>query len=48
MLKRIKGTGDIYLAWSDEPWILHGAAVRILIIGFDNGSESSRELAGTP
>ena len=41
VLKRIKETGDIYLAWSDEPWILDGAAVRISIVGFDNGSEKT-------
>ena len=39
VLKRIKETGDILLAWSDEPWVLEGAAVRISIVGFDDGSE---------
>jgi hypothetical protein len=48
VLKRIKNTGDIYLAWSDEEWTLNGAAVRISIVGFDNGSETSRSLDGHP
>jgi SAM-dependent methyltransferase len=46
VLRRIKDSGDIYLAWSDEPWVLNGAAVRISIIGFDDGSEASRLLNG--
>ncbi|MBA3415307.1 MAG: class I SAM-dependent DNA methyltransferase, partial [Chloroflexia bacterium] len=45
-LERIKATGDIFLAWDDEPWILNGAAVRISIIGFDDGSETERSLDG--
>lgn len=48
VLKRIKQTGDIFLAWSDNPWILDGAAVRVSIIGFDNGQEASRLLDGQP
>jgi type II restriction/modification system DNA methylase subunit YeeA len=46
VLKRIKETGDIFLAWSDEPWILDGADVRISIVGFDDGSERERALDG--
>lgn len=46
MLRRIKSAGDIFLAWSDEPWILDGAAVRVSIIGFDDGSETQRLLDG--
>jgi len=46
VLQRIKATGDIFLAWSDEPWILDGAAVHISFIGFDNGSEKQRRLNG--
>lgn len=48
VLKRIQQTGDIYLAWADEPWILDGAAVRISIIGFDDGAESIKSLNGHP
>ncbi len=46
VLQRIKESGDIFLAWSDHPWVLDGAAVRISIVGFDDGSESNRELDG--
>ena len=46
ILQRIKQSGDIFLAWSDHPWILNGAAVHISIVGFDNGSETNRELDG--
>ena len=45
-LQRIKETGDIFLAWSDHPWILDGAAVHISIVGFDDGSEANRQLDG--
>lgn len=48
VLERIRATGDIFAAWSDEPWILEGAAVRISIIGFDDGTESRRMLNGSP
>ena len=48
VLQGIKETGDIFLAWSDHPWILEGAAVHISIVGFDDGSESQRELDGSP
>ncbi len=48
VLKRIKETGDIFLAWDDEPWVLNGAAVRISIIGFDNGTEIQKFLDGNP
>jgi hypothetical protein len=47
-LKRIKETGDIFSAWSDEPWILDGAAVRISIVAFDYGLEKERYLDGLP
>jgi type II restriction/modification system DNA methylase subunit YeeA len=44
VLKRIKETGDIFMAWSDRPWSLEGAAVRVSMIGFDDGSETVRVL----
>ena len=47
-LLRIKETGDIFMAWSDHPWVLEGAAVHISIVGFDDGSEGERELDGQP
>jgi hypothetical protein len=48
VLDRIKDTGDIFLAWSDRPWVLEGASVRISIVGFDDGSEKSHTLNGAP
>ncbi len=48
VLQRIKETGDIFMAWSDHPWVLEGAAVHISIVGFDDGSEAERELDGHP
>jgi type II restriction/modification system DNA methylase subunit YeeA len=46
VLDRILDTGGIFMAWADEPWILDGAAVRISMIGFDNGTETERSLDG--
>lgn len=45
-LERIKESGDIFMAWSDRAWVLDGAAVRVSMVGFDNGSESQRHLDG--
>lgn len=46
ILERIKATGDIFMAWSDRPWVLEGAAVRVSILGFDNGDEDKKFLDG--
>lgn len=46
VLEKVKETGDIFLAWSDEPWILEGAAVHVSFVGFDDGSEKIRMLDG--
>jgi type II restriction/modification system DNA methylase subunit YeeA len=46
VLDRIKQTGDIFWAESDRDWILEGANVHVSMIGFDNGSESARQLNG--
>ncbi len=40
VLARIKESGDIFMAFSDEDWILDGASVHISIVCFDDGSES--------
>lgn len=48
ILDRIKESGNIFMAWSDRSWILDGAAVRVSIIGFDDGSEKAVELNGEP
>ena len=45
-LERIKETGDIFMAWSDEPWVVDGAAVRVSIVAHDDGSEPTRILDG--
>ena len=47
-LNRVKETGDIFMAWSDEPWVVEGAAVRVSIVGQDDGSEMERRLDGEP
>ncbi len=44
VLERIKASGNIFMAWSNRPWILEGAAVRVSMIGFDNGSQTERIL----
>jgi type II restriction/modification system DNA methylase subunit YeeA len=46
VLERIKETGEIYAAWSDQPWILDGAAVHVSFVAYDNGSEPGRHLNG--
>jgi type II restriction/modification system DNA methylase subunit YeeA len=48
VLERIKETGEIFLAWADEPWIVEGAAVHVSFVGFDGGSEEVRFLNGHP
>ncbi|HEU5015767.1 MAG TPA: DNA methyltransferase [Roseiflexaceae bacterium] len=40
VLERIKQSGDIFMAWSDRPWILDGAAVRVSMVGFDGGQHA--------
>jgi type II restriction/modification system DNA methylase subunit YeeA len=46
ILERAKESGDLFMAWSDEPWVLDGAAVRISIVGYDDGTEQRRVLNG--
>ncbi len=48
VLASIKESGDIFFAESDRPWILEGAAVRVSMVGFDDGSEKDKILDGTP
>lgn len=45
-LKRIKESGDIYMAWADRAWILDGASVHVSFIAFDDGTETDRLLNG--
>ena len=48
VLDQVKETGDIFVAWSDEPWVVDGASVRVSIVGQDDGSETGRRLDGEP
>ena len=45
-LDRVKESGDIFMAWSDQPWIVEGAAVRVSIVAQDDGTERQRALDG--
>ncbi|MBN8998958.1 MAG: class I SAM-dependent DNA methyltransferase [Rhizobiales bacterium] len=40
ILDAIVGGGCIFEAWSDEPWILDGAAVRVSVVCFTKASET--------
>ncbi|MEY2479338.1 MAG: hypothetical protein QOI04_265 [Verrucomicrobiota bacterium] len=44
VLKNIKESGDIFFAISDREWTLAGANVHVSMIGFDDGSETTRTL----
>ena len=46
VLERIADSGAIFFAYSDEDWINDGAAVRISIVGQDDGSETLLLLDG--
>ena len=37
VLERIADSTRIFLAWSDEPWVNDGAAVRVSMVGFGQG-----------
>ena len=46
VLTRIKETGDIFSALSDQDWVLDGATVHTSIICFDDGTDQDRMLDG--
>ena len=46
VLKRIKDSGGIFWAESDRDWFLDGANVHVSIVGFDDGTETTRMLDG--
>lgn len=48
VIERIKVSGDLFLAWSDEPWVLDGADVHVSFLGYDDGSDTARVLDGHP
>jgi hypothetical protein len=44
VLERIAQSGGIFRAWPDRAWTQDGAAVRVSIVCFDDGSEKTRAL----
>jgi type II restriction/modification system DNA methylase subunit YeeA len=46
VLNHIKKNGDIFFAESDRDWILAGANVHVSMVGFDDGTETTRVLDG--
>lgn len=50
VLERIKRSGDIFVAWSNQPWVVEGdpTAVRVSLVGFDDGSQAQKLLDGMP
>lgn len=53
VLRRVTETGAIFDAWANLPWVQDGAAVRVSIFSFDDGTETHRavhrlEAEGTP
>lgn len=46
VLEKIVKSGGIFLAWSDRPWVLDGASVRVSMIGFDHALENEKSLDG--
>jgi type II restriction/modification system DNA methylase subunit YeeA len=47
-LQRIKETGDIFYAQADRKWIQDGVAVRVSMVGFDDGTEMHRRVNDVP
>lgn len=48
VLERVRKTGTIYDAWSDEPWTLDGAAVRVSLVCFSIEYNGLVRLDGHP
>jgi len=49
VLDDIAETGRVFEAWSDEPWIVEGAAVRVSVVCFDDDEETAgQRLDGAP
>jgi type II restriction/modification system DNA methylase subunit YeeA len=46
VLDRIREGGTIFEAWSDEPWTIEGAAVRVSLVGFAKAFDGKRHLDG--
>ncbi|MDM0074428.1 N-6 DNA methylase [Variovorax sp. J2P1-59] len=48
VLERIVETSRIFLAWSDEPWVNDGAAVRVSMVGFGEGQAAKLDNVVVP
>lgn len=48
VLSRINQSANIFMAWSDRPWVLDGASVRVSLVAFDSGEEQTSVLDGQP
>jgi type II restriction/modification system DNA methylase subunit YeeA len=48
ILERIIKTCPIFMGWSDRPWVLDGASVRVSIVGFGLVPEQAAVLDGEP
>jgi len=46
VLRRIQAVATIYDAWSDEPWTVDGAAVRVSLVSFASGDAGQVRLDG--
>lgn len=44
VLERLADDGRIFLGWSNRPWVVDGAAVRVSIVGFDRGTDGDAVL----
>lgn len=48
VLDTISDQGTIFNAWSDEPWIVEGASVRVSVVCFARGDHVVSKLNGAP
>ncbi|MGY2894715.1 class I SAM-dependent DNA methyltransferase [Deinococcus sp. UYEF24] len=48
VLERINHSGRIFMAWQNEPWLQDGAAVRVSLFAFDDGTETELRVDGLP
>jgi len=48
VLEHICLEGRIFNAWSDEPWVVDGASVRVSLVGFSRDREEQPMLDGAP
>ena len=48
VLEAISRETRIFEAWADEPWVNHGAAVRVSLVCFGHGGDAQARLGGQP